>query len=55
MGLKWIKRSQVVVSKETIEDAIKDGVLKKVNQQLLSKETGIAIKTFVGGQKKKRK
>lgn len=50
---KWVKNDEVVVSKDAITDAIENGVLKKVNQQLLSKETGIKIKVFVGGKKNK--
>lgn len=53
MGLKWIKRDEVVVSKLAVEDAVSNGVLKKVNQILLSNETGIDIEVFVGGKRNK--
>ena len=45
------KKGMVVVSEKAIKDAVSNGVLKKVNQQLLSEETGIEIKVFVGGKK----
>jgi len=50
---KRTKKGYVAVSYDVIEDAVKDGVLKKVNQQILSEETGIEIQTFVGGKKNK--
>ena len=50
---KWVRNDEVVVSKNAIKDAIENGVLKKVNQELLSNETGIDIKVFVGGKKNK--
>ena len=50
---KSIKKGTVNVSVNALEDAISNGVLKKINQQLLSDETGISIKTFVGGKKNK--
>ena len=50
---KYTKKGTVNVSVGAIEDAVSNGVLKKVNQQLLSDETGIEIKTFVGGKKNK--
>lgn len=53
MGLKWVKRDELVVSKEAVKDAVSNGVLKKVNQILLSKETGIRIEVYVGGKKNK--
>ena len=50
---KHTKKGMVQVSYDAIEDAVSDGVLKKLNQQVLSDETGIKINTFVGGQKNK--
>ena len=50
---KSVKRGKVMVSKDAIEDAVQNGVLRKVNQQVLSDETGIDIKVFVGGKKNK--
>ena len=50
---KHTKKGTVNVSYDAIEDAVSDGVLKKINQQVLSDETGIDIKTFVGGKKNK--
>ena len=47
-------KDKVIVSKKAVTDAISNGVLKKVNQQLLSDETGIAIETFVGGKKNRK-
>jgi len=47
------KSGTVAVSEGAIKDAIENGVLKKVNQQKLSEETGIDIKVFVGGKKNK--
>ena len=48
---KRTKKGTVSVSYDAINDAVENGVLKKVNQQILSDETGIKIKTFVGGKK----
>lgn len=48
-----VRKGKVLVSYDVIEDAVKDGVLKKLNQQVLSDETGIKIETFVGGKKNK--
>ena len=48
---KRTKKGLVCVSEDAIEDAVSNGVLKKLNQQILSDETGIEIKTFVGGKK----
>ena len=48
---KSTKKGKVQVSIDAVEDAISNGVLKKVNQQRLSDETGIDIKVFVGGKK----
>ena len=50
---KNTKKGMVCVSEDAIEDAISDGILKKINQQVLSDETGIEINTFVGGKKNK--
>ena len=47
------KKGMVSVSLDTIEEPVKTGVLRKVNQQVLSEETGIDIETFVGGKKNK--
>lgn len=50
MGFRWVSKKEVVVSRDAIRDAVSDGVLKKLNQQMLSKETGIRIDRFVGGK-----
>ena len=47
------RKGTVNVSVNALEDAVSNGVLKKINQQLLSEETGIKINTFVGGKKNK--
>ena len=51
---KWVRNDEVVVSKKAVKDAVENGVLKKVNQELLSEETGIEIKVFVGGKKNRK-
>lgn len=51
---KWVGSDEVVVSVLAVEDAIRDGVLKKLNQQVLSEETGIQIDHYVGQRKTKK-
>lgn len=55
MGLKWVKRDEVIVSRCALEDAVSNGVLTKAAQEVLSDESGIEIKVPVGRPKKKKK
>ena len=53
--LKWIRKTEVVVDKALLRDAVENGVLKKDTQQALSRQAGIPILVSVGRPRKKKK